>query len=167
MVTICHHILFCSDFSDDAHFAFSHAVYQCKTHKAKLHVMHVALSPDSYFGPVIEPVEQGNDILDEQKQVQKITEQIMIAMRLQYEPSLREVDSYTFVVRFGSPDVEIIKYAHENEIQMIFMGVVGRVGSHRGRLLRTAANVSKYSDCQVVTIGRSKKEGLRNLSSKR
>lgn len=157
MNNTCNHILFCSDFSDDAHFAFSHAVYQCKTHQAKLHVMHVALSPDTYSGPMIEPVGQEGELPDEPKKIQKVTEQIRLALQLQYEPGLKEVGNYAFIVRYGSPDVEIIRYAQENEINMIVMGVVGRAGSHRGRLLRTAANVSKYSDCQVVTIGRSKR----------
>ncbi len=148
-------ILFCSDFSDDADFAFSHAVYQCKSHGAHLHVMHVVLSPDADTDPLMD---QRLEHLDEKSKRLKIEEKGLLALRLQYERGLQDVAGSQYAIRFGSPDVEIIKYARENEIDMIVLGVVGRVGSHRGRLLHTAANVSKYSDCQVVTIGRSRRK---------
>ncbi|MFZ5568991.1 MAG: universal stress protein [Thermodesulfobacteriota bacterium] len=146
-------ILFCSDFSDDAHFAFSHAVYQGRSHGARLHILHVMLSPDA---DAVLASDQGPEQPDEKVQRPGIEEQALRALRSRYEHGLKGIAAYQFAIRFGSPDVEIIQYARENAIDMIVMGVVGRAGTHRGRLLHTAANVSKYSECQVVTIGRSK-----------
>jgi CheY-like chemotaxis protein len=151
----CENILFCSDFSDDANFAFSHAAYECKKYRAGLHIMHVILSPASYTGPAANVSLPGLDQLDEASQKKKIEEQALLALKRHYEPKLLNSSGFFFAVRFGSPDVEIIRYAAENNIQMIVLGVVGRPAVHRGRMLKTAANVAKYANCQVVTIGRS------------
>jgi len=150
-------ILFCSDFSDDANFAFLHAIDQCKRFNAKLHLMHIIISPDSYIGPLIDTGSMALNINDPKEKRSKLEEQAVLALRLQYEPQMRELDSYVYVIRFGSPDIQIINYANENDIQMIVLGVVGKLGSHKGRMLKTAANVSKYANCQVVTIGISKR----------
>jgi CheY-like chemotaxis protein/nucleotide-binding universal stress UspA family protein len=151
----CENILFCSDFSDDANFAFSHAAYECKKYRAGLHIMHVILSPASYSGPAATMSLPELDHLDEESKKKKIEEQALLALKRHYEPKLLDSGIFAFAVRFGSPDVEIIKYATENNIQMIVLGVVGKPSAHRGRMLKTAANVAKYANCQVVTIGRS------------
>lgn len=150
-------ILFCTDFSDDANFAFLHAIDQCKRYDASLHLMHIIISPDSYAGPLIDTDSIGLNINDPKEKRKKLEEQAAMALRLQYEPQMKELDNYIYVVRFGSPDVQIINYADENDINMIVLGVVGKLGSHKGRILKTAANVSRYANCQVVTIGVSKK----------
>lgn len=148
-------ILFCSDFSDDANFAFSHAAYECKKYKAGLHIMHVILSPASYTGPGVNLPLLEQEYPDEESRKEKIEEQALLALKRHYESKLSDSIVFSFAIRFGSPDVEIIKYAEENDIQMIVLGVVGRPSTHRGRMLKTAANVAKYASCQVVTIGRS------------
>ncbi|MDX9788217.1 MAG: response regulator [Desulfobacterales bacterium] len=151
----CENILFCSDFSDDADFAFSHAAYECKKYGARLHVMHVILSPASYSGPAANMSLPGLDHLDEASKKKKIEEQALLALKRHYEPRILDSIAFVFAVRFGSPDVQIINYATENDIGMIVLGVVGKPSAHRGRMLKTAANVAKYANCQVVTIGRS------------
>ena len=149
-------ILFCTDFSDDANFAFFHALDQSRRNSANLHILHTILSPDAYSGPMVDHYQQEFDLLDEDLKREKVKEQAILALRLQYEPQVKPLAGYIFVVRFGSPDVEIIRYADENNIQMIVMGVVGKHSDNKGKLLKTAANVSRYAHCQVVTIGVSR-----------
>jgi nucleotide-binding universal stress UspA family protein len=150
-------ILFCTDFSDDANFAFTHALDQCKRYHSVLHLMHVALSPEAYAGPVVDPGSYNLDVGDEILKQKMVEDQARLALRLNYEPQMKNIIQYVFAVRFGSPDVQIINYARENNIDMIVLGVVGQMGDHKGRMLKTAANVSKYAPCRIVTIGVSKK----------
>ena len=60
---------------------------------------------------------------------------------------------HTFVVKVGSPDVEIIKYADENQADLIILGTAGRNEKQRLTNTKTAANVSKFANCQIITIG--------------
>ena len=57
-----------------------------------------------------------------------------------------------YVTKSGSPDVEIIRYAKRNEIDVIVMGALGK--SEQDRIVHgsTVSNVSKYAHCHVVAI---------------
>ncbi|MDM8537140.1 universal stress protein [Desulfobacterales bacterium HSG17] len=149
-------ILFCSDFSEDANFAFQHAVDFCLKHKAELRILYIIKSLKHYSGPMIDFNLPDFESWNDDTKREKIVEQALASLRLNYEPHLKKVENYVFAIRFGSPDVEILNYARENDIWIIVLGVVGQTGGTKGRILKTAANVSKYAPCQVVTIGTSK-----------
>jgi nucleotide-binding universal stress UspA family protein len=57
-----------------------------------------------------------------------------------------------FVVKSGSPDVEIIRYAKKNSIDVIVMGALGKAEQDRMVHGSTVANVSKYAHCHVIAI---------------
>jgi nucleotide-binding universal stress UspA family protein len=59
---------------------------------------------------------------------------------------------YEIIAKIGSPDVEIINYANENNIDMIILGALGIPEKERVTRIRTAANVSKFAPCQVMVI---------------
>ena len=66
--------------------------------------------------------------------------------------SILNFKDYVYVVTCGSPDVEIIRYAKKNEIDVIVMGCLGK--SEQDRIVHgsTVSNVSKYAHCHVVAI---------------
>jgi nucleotide-binding universal stress UspA family protein len=149
-------ILFCTDFSDDANFAFLHAVDMCRKYDARLHLMHVVISLNAHSEnsanyDALDPDTPKVNHLKEQ-----IVDKIKSRLKRQYEARLSEIKGYQFAVRFGSADAQTIQYARENNIEMIVLGVVGRAGIHKGKMLKTAANVSRYAHCEVVTIGVSR-----------
>jgi nucleotide-binding universal stress UspA family protein len=74
------------------------------------------------------------------------------ALKEAYENKLGDFDNYQFVVKSGSPDVEIIRYAKENAVDMIVMGVLGKAEQDRMAHGSTVANVSKYAQCHVIAI---------------
>jgi nucleotide-binding universal stress UspA family protein len=74
------------------------------------------------------------------------------ALKEAYENKLGDFDNYQFVVKSGSPDVEIIRYAKENAVDMIVMGVLGKAEQDRMAHGSTVANVSKYAHCHVIAI---------------
>ena len=59
---------------------------------------------------------------------------------------------YQFIVKSGSPDVEIIRYAKKNDIDVIVMGALGK--SEQDRIVHgsTVENVSKFAHCHVIAI---------------
>ena len=70
----------------------------------------------------------------------------------EYEKRLGDFKDYVYVIKSGSPDVEIIRYAKKNDIDMIVMGALGK--SEQDRIVHgsTVTNVSKYAHCHVVAI---------------
>ena len=70
----------------------------------------------------------------------------------EYQKRLGDFKNYTYIVKSGSPDVEIIRYAKKNEIDVIVMGALGK--SEQDRLVHgsTVANVSKFAHCHVIAI---------------
>lgn len=74
------------------------------------------------------------------------------ALKEAYDKKLGDFDNYQFVVKSGSPDVEIIRYAKNNEIDVIVMGALGKAEQDRMAHGSTTANVSKYAHCHVIAI---------------
>ena len=146
-------ILVCTDFSKHADTAFNHAMDQAKKYEAKLHIFHVIMpsdpcansnsnnSSDSHHSDADE--EAGNN------QIQ----QIIGALKQKYIDRLKgNIKEYEFLVKIGTPDVEIVQYAKENDIDVIILGALGIPEKDRATRVRTAANVSKFAPCQVIVI---------------
>ncbi len=145
-------ILFCTDFSEDANIAFIHALDLAKRHHAKLHILHIPHSSYAYMRHVVdehvpEGAEGGEAFFDEE--VGKKAEE---ALKEAYEKRLSDFKNYLFIVKSGSPDVEIIRYAKKNDIDVIVMGTLGK--SEQDRIVHgsTVENVSKYAHCHVIAI---------------
>ena len=162
-------ILFCTDFSEHADTAFDHAMDQARKYKAKLHIFHVIMPsdpcgysivaektpPDGAHGNTIGDG-NGNAIGyngDSADSDEDLAQQAIGALKLKYLELLNDsVPDYEFIVKIGSPDVEVIDYATRNNIDMIILGALGIPEKDRATRVRTAANVSKYAPCEVVVI---------------
>jgi len=150
-------ILLCTDYSKDAEVAFVHAFDQAKKYEAKLHILNVIPSVNpcgvQIFKKPLSKTEskKKSDKIDEHHRLQELG-----ALKKVYQKLCKDTIDHEFLVRSGSPDVEIIKYSEENNIDMIILGTAGRHEAKRLTYVRTAANVSKYANCQVITIGSPK-----------
>lgn len=146
-------ILLCTDYSKDAEVAFTHAFDQAIKHGAKLHIMNVIplSNPCGIHLETLISKQESNAlslVTDEQYRLQELG-----ALKKVYNKRCGELQSYKFIVRVGSPDIEIINYSEKNNVDMVFLGTAGRQEKNRMIYIRTAANVSKFSNCQVITIG--------------
>ncbi len=146
-------ILFCTDFSEHADTAFDHAMDQAKKYNAKLHIFHVIMPADPCGNSnALESTNPAKSSGSEESE-DDLVQQAIGAMKLKYSDSLNSsIKGYEFMVKTGSPDVEVVKYAKQNNIDMIIMGALGIPEKDRATRIRTAANVSKFAPCQVIVI---------------
>ncbi len=151
------HILLCTDYSKDAEVAFIHAFDQTQKYKAKLHILNVIPSVNpcgvQIFKGSLSKGESKKESanMDERHRLQELG-----ALKKVYHKRCKDVIDHDFIVTAGSPDVEIIRYSEQNDIDMIILGTAGRHETKRLTYVRTAANVSKYANRQVITIGSPK-----------
>lgn len=146
-------ILFCTDFSEHADTAFTHAIEQAKKLEAKLHLFHVLLplkpcgsSEDEKNG-----ASPSDGSIDHSEH--NLIQQSIGALKHKYGDILAQsLIEYAVVAKVGSPDVEIIDYANRHDIDMIILGALGIAEKERVTRIRTAANVSKFAPCQVIVI---------------
>ncbi len=151
-------ILLCTDYSQDADAAFIHAFDQAKKYGATLHILNVipTMNPCNVkiFG---EDLSRKKTIKKSRKLDEQYRLQALGALKKTYRNRCEDRVDYVIDVRLGSPDIEIIKYSEENNVEMIILGTAGRDETKRLVYIKTAANVSKYANCQVITIGRPTK----------
>ena len=135
-------ILICTDFSKHADTAFMHALDQAKKYKAKLHIFHVIMPQD--------PCGNSNELAESEN---NLVQQTIGALKQKYIDRLNNnLKEYEFLVKIGTPDVEIVQYAKEKNLDVIILGALGIPEKDRETRVRTAANVSKFAPCQVIVI---------------
>ena len=145
-------ILVCTDFSEDAAHAVVHALDLAKKDGAQLHVLHIPHSPYRYCKHIVdehtpEGAPYGEAFFD--GEVERRAEE---ALREEYETKLGDFQDYSFVVRHGSPEIEIIRYAKKNDIDEIVMGAVGKHEQDRLERGSTVDNVHKYCHFPISTV---------------
>lgn len=146
-------ILFCTDFSEDANIAFLHALNLARKYRARLHILHVPHSPFTYARNIVDEhvpdskTEDGGAFFDEE-----VAQKAQEAVRKAYESRLGDFQDYLFVIRCGAPDVEIVRYARGNAVDLIVMGALGKAEMDRMVHGSTVANVSRYAHCHVMAI---------------
>ena len=146
-------ILFCTDFSEHANTAFDHAMDQAKKYKARLHIFHVIMPSDPCGYSIGQDRQSPDSSNGSAESDEDLAQQAIGALKLKYLDLLNDsIPDHEFIVKIGSPDVEVIEYATENNIDMIILGALGIPEKDRATRVRTAANVSKYAPCEVVVI---------------
>ncbi len=136
-------ILLAADFTDHGNLVAQRAAELALKYQAELCALHVVDSipiAESIYGPII-PYEA--DLSSElvkaaEKRLAKIGEQFSIPLSRQW-------------VELGSPKLEIIRVAEENNIDLIVVGSHGRHGL--SLLLGSTANgVLHYAQCDVLAV---------------
>ncbi len=145
-------ILFCTDFSEDANIAFGHALDLAKKYDASLHILHIPHSSYSYLRHIVnehvpENAEGGETFFNE-----GVEKRAKEALEKEYGEKLSGFKNHQLAVKMGSPDVEIIRYAKKNDIDVIVMGTLGKSELDRIEHGSTVGNVSKYAHCHVIAI---------------
>jgi nucleotide-binding universal stress UspA family protein len=145
-------ILFCTDFSEDADIAFLHALDLAKKHNARLHILHIPHSSYAYCRHIVDEhlpqgAEGGETFFNEE-----VEKRAKAVLEEAYNKRLGDFSNYQYIVKNGAPDIEIIRYAKKNDIDVIVMGALGKSEQDRIEHGSTVANVSKYAHCHVIAI---------------
>jgi nucleotide-binding universal stress UspA family protein len=138
-------ILFCTDFSENADFAFDYAVDIAKRRPGSvLHLLHVIPEPDAQFWQTYLHDVEGVD----EKARQEILEKIERSYRSRV-PEGVEMEVY---LRVGKADAEILKTAEEVGADLLMMGRQG--SSSWGTLLfgKVTENIARHANCAVLII---------------
>lgn len=149
-------ILLCTDYSKDAEASFIHAFDQTVKYEATLHILNVIPAVNPCRNQIFkEPLSRKKALIESEKLDKQNMLQALGGLKQVYIKRCQDNIEHKFAVKMGSPDVEIIKYAEKNNVDMIIMGTAGRHETRRLTYIRTAANVSKFANCQVINIGSS------------
>jgi len=142
-------ILYCTDFSEDADYAFLTALDMAEKYQARLVVFHVLHSPYKYSRQVVDEQSEGGEeaflspeLLD--KGVQKLKEK--------YGPKMGGFQDYEYQVVGGVPFVEIIRFARAHNVDFIVLGASGSSDLDKTTFGSTAENVARRAHCTVMAI---------------
>lgn len=136
-------ILLPTDFSENAKTAQNYAVDLAKKFGAELHLLHVSVD---MLAMVPEPgmnfLPPGDYLRDMQNAAKAALEKV--------EPGddLKTVRD----VRLGTPFVEIVRYAKDENIDLIVIGTHGRSGLAHALMGSTAEKVVRKAPCPVLTV---------------
>ncbi len=138
-------ILFPTDFSEGAKNALPYAIDMAKTFGAKLYLMHVIYDIATASGLHVPHTSVDQMYSEIKTSAQKELERFGLKER----EGLTDVE---YSIKRGVPYEEILKFAKENNINLIVIGTHGRKGIDRVLFGSTAERVVRNSSCPVLTV---------------
>lgn len=143
-------ILFPTDFSEGSANALPYAVDLAKNYGAKLYMLHVIYDIATASGlhvPHVSVDEMYKELLaSAKKELERFGADI-----------LKDLKDIEYTIIRGIPYEEILKFAKENNIDLIVIGTHGRKGLDRVLFGSTAERVVRNSSCPVLTVREPKK----------
>lgn len=139
-------ILFCTDFSENADFAFSFALDAVSRRPGSvLYLLHVVPETEAQFWKTyIYEVDNVDD---------KAKHDIDIKMRDAYLARIPADMVHEAVYRVGRADQVILEYAQEKDIDLIVIGRQGRGGSLRQTFFgNVAEKIARKAPCAVLIV---------------
>ncbi len=143
-------ILFGTDFSEDAEVAFLHALDMARKYKSSLHIIHVLHSGYKYSRHIINEMTDSPD--GEAFVSKEIIEKADELLRSKYGQKAGDVADVRITTIAGVPFVEIVKYAKDNNIDLIVLGAKGKSEFDDINFGSTVANVAQRAHCHVTAI---------------
>jgi nucleotide-binding universal stress UspA family protein len=138
-------ILFPIDFSDCSEKVFPHARDIAQAFEARLHLLFV-VRDISYLTTIDVP----RDLL--MNTVARIAKAGEDHMEMFVDKNLGSIVDHETKVVTGNPAEEILKFAHQQSIDLIIMGTHGRKGLERTLMGSVADHVIKNAAVPVLTI---------------
>lgn len=140
-------ILFCTDFSENSHYAFTYALNLAKTYKTKLMILHVTPEP-------VHPEQLSIYLPPERLEELKLSQKKELNEQLQknYLDKMERFKDYQVMIKTGEPFMEIIRTSKKEKADLIVMGTHGRTGLDHILFGSTAEKVVRKSTCPVLTV---------------
>ena len=145
-------VLFCTDFSENADYAFDFAYGIAKRDKGHLYILHIIPynSNQAYAESFITTEDLGK--------IQKaVEEDITNDYNERYVKKIEDGIAYEFVTKSGREDEEILTFAKQEHIDIIVMGTHGKTGIEHVFFGSVAEKVLRHSPLPVFVIPCKKK----------
>jgi nucleotide-binding universal stress UspA family protein len=144
MKTTFQHILFCTDFSENADFAFSFALDAATRRPgSELHLLHVIPETEAQFWKAY--IYEVEDV--DTKAKRDVDERIET-----YRSRLPENVTLQVEIRIGKDHQEILVFAREKQIDLIVMGRQGRGSLQKALFGNVTEKVVRKADCAVLVV---------------
>jgi nucleotide-binding universal stress UspA family protein len=144
-------ILYPTDFSEASLEALKYAVSFARSCQAKLILMHVVnekiFSEGLSLARISAPESLGQELAAEASR----------QLRMIIPADQRQGLDIEMVILNGNPSVEVIRYAKDNQIDMIVIGTAGRSGVEHMMFGSTAEKVVRAAPCPVLSVKPSTK----------
>jgi len=145
-------VLFCTDFSENADYAFDFAYGIAKRDEGLLYILHII--PYNSHQAFAESFINTEDL----KKIQKaVEEDIANNYNERYEKKIKNGIPYEFVTKSGREDEEILTFAKQEHVDIIVMGTHGRTGIEHVFFGSVAEKVLRHSPFPVFIIPCKKK----------
>lgn len=138
-------ILFSTDFSEGSAHALHFAVDLKKHYNATLYILHVVYDITKATGLHVPHISSDEIFKEMNKWASGEMDKCCIE-------EIRGLDKVEKKVVQGIPWEEIIRFANDEEMDMIVMGTYGRIGLERLIFGNTAERVVRRSPCPVMTV---------------
>ena len=145
-------VLFCTDFSENADYAFEFAYGIAKRDEGLLYILHVI--PYSSHQAYAESFITREDLKKIQKAVEEDTAN---NYKERYGKEIEEEIPYEFVTKSGREDEEILTFAKQEHVDIIVMGTHGKTGIEHVFFGSVAEKVLRHSPFPVFVIPCKKK----------
>ena len=138
-------ILFCTDFSENADFAFDFALDSAtKRPGCKLYLLHVVPESDAQFWKTY--LYEVEDIDQKAKQA------IDARVSEKYLSRVPQELDFEVVFRVGKDYIQILEFAQEKSIDLIVIGRQGRGTLQKALFGNVTEKVARRADCAVLII---------------
>ena len=145
-------VLFCTDFSENADYAFDFAYGITKRDEGLLYILHVIPhNPNQDYAEGLVKKE----ILEKIRKT--IEKDIYTKYREHYINKIEDGSKFEIVTRSGREDDEILDFAKQEKVDIIVMGTHGKTGIARVYFGSVAEKILRRSPYPVFTIPCKKK----------
>ena len=145
-------VLFCTDFSENADYAFEYAYGIAQRDGGLLYILHVI--PHNPNQAYVESFITTEDLEKIQKSIQ---EDLLNKYRERYEEKIENEIKFEIITRGGREDEEILEFAKKEKVDLIVIGTHGRTGIEHVIFGSVAEKVLRRSPIPVFIIPSKKK----------
>ena len=137
-------ILFCTDFSENADFAFSFAVDAATRRPgSELYLLHVIPETEAQFWKTY--IYEVEDV--DNKAKHDVDERLET-----YRAQLPENVSLQVEIRIGKDDQEILRFARDKQVGLVVMGRQGRGSLQKALFGNVTEKVVRKAECAVLVV---------------
>ncbi len=141
----CERILFCTDFSENAAFAFDYAIDAAvRRPGSQLHLLHVIPEPEAQFWKTYIYEVEGVD--------EKAKQDIDAKIESQYKPRVPAGVDFNIHMQVGKDYIKILEFARQINADLIVIGRHGQGALEKVLFGNVTEKVVRKADCAVLVV---------------